>query len=40
MVWEKEKFREEKVRSLIITLLEFVNEGERIGLGVYGHEEF
>ena len=26
MVWEKEKFREEKVRSLIRTFLEFVNE--------------
>ena len=33
MVWEKEKFREEKVRSLIRTFLEVMNEvvseGER-----------
>ena len=33
MVWEREKFREDKVRSLIRTFLEFVNEvvskGER-----------
>ena len=29
MVWEKEKLREEKVRSLIRTFLEVVSEGER-----------